>query len=513
MPPNINCFFFFRQSDCFPIESSVAVTHDIIKVECRSPFNSIYSNVHHIIQPVPKSVKTDKPSILLLGIDGMSKLNFMRSMPKTFTYLESYDWIGLKGYNKIEDNTYPNLMAFLTGQNWTDSDKLCDPTVIGKLDGCNFIWKEFKKLGYTTAYGEDTKVSTFNYLKKGFLNPPTDVYLKPYVIASLNLSTKWYCSTYYCSGPENAGQRMLDSVLDFSVTYKNVPTFGLFWINTFSHDDINCATSMDADVEMLLRKLYVEEILNDTIVVLLSDHGFRYGNIRYTHTGYMEERLPFIYFWIPEGYRKRYVKEYEELKRNAQRLTSPYDLYMTLQHVLKQVDPKYVIKESRGCSKCHSLMEPIKNDRICSDAGIPDYYCSCTKYFTTSLNRPIVKELGEFLVGEINAKVASYGSEAKGCAYYILYKVLSVKSLINKDKNEETFLIKIKTFPETIMEASINVNYAKHVFKIVDNISRLDRYGPRSYCVKGSKVSYYCYCKSIFMYVNHVLCNNIFCFL
>ena len=130
------------------------------------------------------SALSRKLSVLMLGIDSVSRLNFMRSAPLTDRYLRDTGWIRFDGYNKMGDNTFPNLMAILTGQNQTQAYTLCKPTVPRMLDRCPFLWRNFRDAGYATAYGEDeTALNTFNYLKLGFVQPPTDYYLRPYMLA------------------------------------------------------------------------------------------------------------------------------------------------------------------------------------------------------------------------------------------------------------------------------------------------------------------------------------------
>jgi len=159
----------------------------------------VYENVHAILNPEKVRERIDhngsqpgnfsrKLSVLVLGIDSVSRLNFYRAMPKTERYLRETGWIGLKGYNKIGDNTFPNLMAILTGQTPQQAYSRCKPTVAYKLDNCPFLWHNFRNAGYVTAYGEDeTILNTFNYLKVGFVEPPTDYYLRPYMLASEKL--------------------------------------------------------------------------------------------------------------------------------------------------------------------------------------------------------------------------------------------------------------------------------------------------------------------------------------
>lgn len=87
-------------------------------------------------------------------------------MPLVNKYFEENKWLELKGYNKMGDNTFPNLMAFLTGQNQTQAYLKCKPLMPYGLDNCSLIWYNFRDAGYVTAYGEDYgSISTFNYMK------------------------------------------------------------------------------------------------------------------------------------------------------------------------------------------------------------------------------------------------------------------------------------------------------------------------------------------------------------
>ena len=129
-----------------------------------------------------------KYSAMIFGIDSISRLNFIRTLPNTKTYLEQNSWTWLEGYNKIGDNTFPNLMAILTGMNVNQLCDTCFPSNYKKLDDCPFIWKNYSQRGYVTAYFEDEAyIGSFNYAKYGFLNAPTNYYGRPYMIAGQKL--------------------------------------------------------------------------------------------------------------------------------------------------------------------------------------------------------------------------------------------------------------------------------------------------------------------------------------
>jgi hypothetical protein len=45
--------------------------------------------------------------------------------------------------------------------------------------------------------------------------------------------------------------------------------------------------------------------LNKTVLIFLSDHGIRFGAIRKTSVGKLEERLPFMFLIFPDWFLKK----------------------------------------------------------------------------------------------------------------------------------------------------------------------------------------------------------------
>jgi hypothetical protein len=267
----------------------VNITDLVVMVKCKTSLGVVYSNVHAAISSrhVPESKmkcnwtsETTPFGVLFVGIDSISKMNLVRTMPKTYEFLRGRDFYDLKGYTKIGDNTFPNWMAILTGKAWTQIYEHCDPKK-NKMSNCDTMWDKFSDLGYITAYAEDeSSIGTFNYNRKGFASPPTGFYMRPYVE---QLSSIKKFGMHTCSGPESSGDSIMNLSKHFAITFQHHPKCELFWMNTFSHDTLNLPSSMDTSVEQFLKGIY--DHLNNTIFVFFSNHGFRFGEIRYTHTG------------------------------------------------------------------------------------------------------------------------------------------------------------------------------------------------------------------------------------
>lgn len=55
--------------------------------------------------------------VAVVGLDSVSRLNFMRQLPKSFKVItDTLDGVVLKGFNKVGENTFPNLIPILTGE-------------------------------------------------------------------------------------------------------------------------------------------------------------------------------------------------------------------------------------------------------------------------------------------------------------------------------------------------------------------------------------------------------------
>ncbi|KAG5666120.1 hypothetical protein PVAND_017726 [Polypedilum vanderplanki] len=455
----------------------------------------IYINAHAmIINKKEHNVKPEihnKTNILFIGIDSISRLHLIRAMPLTYNYLREKQWIEMKAYNKIGDNTFPNFMAILAGVNETYAFDKCSTKETGGINKCKLLWDNFKDQKYTTAYAEDSmEISTFNFYKKGFEKQPTDFYFRYFALAA----EKYLPTTHdkpwntNCIGYQHYADYIYNYAFDFASQYKNSPYFGFFWTNSFSHDDINLPSGYDLRMRNHLRKFEEEKVLDNTIVIFVSDHGIRFGDIRNFFTGWLEERMPFLYFYIPENFKKRYPNLIKNLKINRERLTTPFDVYLTMKHVL-QLSGSEQDFTAISCPDCQSLFKEISINRTCADAGIPENYCTCSPYEEIDHSLPIVKNIANFIVNVLNALLSSH----KKCAQLKLENVISARELTYK-KNKD-FLVTLSVLPSKgKFEATVRKTSVKNSFELLGDISRINRYGDQSKCIRDAHLRKYCYC-------------------
>ncbi|XP_022209459.2 uncharacterized protein LOC111065541 [Drosophila obscura] len=490
----------------FPQDFVVPNHVEAVITECRRPNSSKvlqedgFSFVHPRKpdpDPTPSSPADGgaerRPSVLLWGIDSLSRMNFELTMPLTFKYFRKQPWYELQGYNKMGDNTFPNLMAVLTGFNQTRSYSKCRPTAVGGLDACPMIWKSFRAKGYATAYAEDwSSISTFDYLKMGFRTPPTDVYGRPMILAlEKELTKRVIKNVPYCLGRRSAAEYIYDMAEQFTEVHKDRKFFGMFWTNSFSHNDFSMPSAMDARMVKYMRTLDHNGIMNNTIVIFFSDHGSRFGVLRKLDSGFLEERLPVIYMRIPKWIRDKYPEFLHSLKANKNRLTSPYDIHATLKHILELDTPAEQLPRPEGCPTCHSVFEAVSLSRNCSLAGIDDHWCGCVG-FTVPATDPMARTIAEQIVEAIN----KFLTGLKGTQKCQTLKLAKISSLHRKG-NSNTYLVGLSISPgDGFLEASAQWNpKTETISTTVSSISRLDSYATQSQCVRAEEAKKFCVCK------------------
>uniref|UniRef100_A0A182MPD0 Uncharacterized protein n=1 Tax=Anopheles culicifacies TaxID=139723 RepID=A0A182MPD0_9DIPT len=474
---------------------------------------AIYTNVHALVRPQANvRERIDKfngraekrpLSVLMIGIDSISRLNLIRAMPHTAQHLYDKGWFELKGYNKIDDNTYPNLMAILTGYNNSLAYSVCNPKKVGQLEECPFIWKYFADNGYATAYAEDEAgINTFNYHKYGFVAQPTDHYFRPVALAAeKNLSKKMKNSLTFCLGYQNYADYIYQYALDFASQYRNDPYFGLFWTNTFSHNDISDPSSMDLRMKYYIEQLEERGILNNSMVVFFSDHGLRFGPVRMLLTGWLEERLPFNFIWLPDWFREEHPEIVQALKINHNRLTNPYDLHATLKHVLELSGRIDNLPGPLSCPNCQSIFVEAPWNRSCEETAIESHWCTCANFQPIDKRSPMVQRAIAFVIDYVNRDLEDHRNSTTSnyaCATLTLGSITLAK-MAHEPKGKlpyKDYLLIFEGKPGGgKFESTVRYFIERDAFEITGSISRLNEYASQSECMHIDYLRKYCYCQ------------------
>ncbi|XP_068217947.1 uncharacterized protein [Palaemon carinicauda] len=479
---------------------------------------AFYHNVHYFIQPrrVAKKRKAfqekygersnEQLSVLFLGTDAVSRGNLRRHMPKTFQYLrENLHVVDLQGFNKVADNTDPNLTAYLMGISYDElKHHKCTKASSTRYDDCPLIWKDFENKGYATVYAEDAPwMGTFHFNKVGFCKEPTDYYNRPYFYAADNTighsAGKGGYNGKLCQGARSSISLVHEYALKIAEELKDIPYFAYYWTASVTHDYLRSAQMADDPSLDLLRKLKAGGYLEHTVLFFVSDHGLRWGSFRSTYAGMLEERMPYITMAFPKWFKEKYPVAMKNLRVNTRRLTASYDVHATIHDILdgSYADP---LASKTEVPFAISLFKEIPKNRTCEDAGIPEHYCACESSTVAEPDDPHLREAAKETVKDINESLKNFPA----CVQLSLDQVLNgrvgtARNATTPKKLEsvaKTFLVTFTTKPGgAVMESTLK--YHEGIFELTSDVSRLNKYGNQSHCINDQIVRKYCYCKDM----------------
>ncbi|XP_059055018.1 uncharacterized protein LOC131849048 [Achroia grisella] len=421
-------------------------------------------------------------------------------MPKTLEYLNNNGAVSLQGFNKVGDNTFPNIIPMLLGISSKELKNTCLPHRKAKFDNCPFIWERFKQAGYYTAFGEDgSHLRAFNYDGAGFVDGPTDYYLHTFMNEAEKIAgNNKDIFSYLCLHDKYFYKVLLDYVENLTTALSDSKLFGFFWEFSMTHDYLNYPMIMDDDYVNLFKELDSNGYLEDTIVFLVSDHGMRWGDIRLTRQGRLEERLPFAFILLPRSFREIYTEAYKNLKLNAKRLTTPFDIHATLLDLinidnLRNENINRMKQEAYGDDRSISLFIPIPNNRTCKSAEISEHWCTCNKERSISNDDPDAIAASTHLIKHFNNILTNYPQ----CARHELAEIIEAAEIAVKDDNEidsRVILVVLRSKPSNgIFEGTLR--RVNGLWNISGTVSRLNLYGEQGNCMPELRLRLYCFCQ------------------
>ncbi|XP_013792662.1 uncharacterized protein LOC106476559 [Limulus polyphemus] len=483
------------------------ISHDFVHVSCVNFAGiSVYSNIHAHIRntsflkkPKSKAYNVKKKvyyNVVIFGLDSLSRLSFIRLLPRTYNYLQgTMKGFVFRGMNKVGDNTFPNLVAMLTGKQAYGKEL----NSYDLYDDWPLIWSDFNKDGYVTLYAEDfPKFALFNYLSTGFQRPPTDHYFRPFWLA-LEGSSLYRFSSNMCFGAEPKHMLQIRYLKDFITKYRDVPHFAFSFLVEISHEYLSQVGAADEDMLRLLQDLYGGGLLNRTVFLFMSDHGHRFDAMRETLVGRIEERLPFFSMFLPETLKQEQPHVLHHLNENLKRLTTPYDVHASLVDILH-----YSVRQkplgSVVLGKGRSLFGYIPLNRTCDDVGISEHYCTCEEEVPLAVSTAHVQTAAKSIVTQINNILSNFTDK---CAILTLSRVKSAHLLSPNSKlvgysiagMAEKIRLVVETDPNKgLFEATLMNKEYSDAYEVVGDISRINKYGNQSECIQHAIIRKYCYC-------------------
>ncbi|XP_049699680.2 uncharacterized protein LOC110375418 [Helicoverpa armigera] len=463
-------------------------------------------------QPVPPHRKNPY-NILILGFDSTSHYGFMRKMPKSYKFLSEKAVI-MESYNIVGSGTPGALFPLLTGKPVEEHPDTRKSITETKVDDKSFIFHLVKQYGYRTAYFEDSpEIGTFQYKYNGFQHQPADHYLRALLLEKAYHDPHRY--QYHCLGAIPQYQAYLNLANECIQLDGN--KFCFTFISDISHDDFNLISTADEAVLAFLETLNGRKVFEDTLVIVMADHGHRHSAFRSTYQGKIEERTPLMAIILPEKLKQRRPNALKALRQNKDVLTTHYDLHTTLLDVLdlKDYSNKYKVPGA-DIPRAMTLLEPIPSNRTCSEAGVMQHWCACAVWVNVTRASPMYARVANVLADYIDSLTLQQRSK---CARRKLQSIVTVlQRTVNNhllkygidasDLTNPTFepprapmeyyQAQIILSPaRAVFEGTLTYNTRADAFTMSTNyISRISTYGDESKCITASHphLGPFCYC-------------------
>ena len=290
----------------------------------------------------------------------------------------------------------------------------------------------------------------------------------------------------------------------FMKSYPGKRKFGFSFLSDLSHRSAGLLHGGDNGFLAFFESLKNENLLNDTMFITMADHGPLYKPIRDSPQGKLEHRLPFLSLTLPPWFKRKYPEHVAALVKNSRIISSPFDLYATMKHLLTFPDKSLVQTAGIGAS----LFEPLPEDRTCEDTGIPDNYCPCLRWQAIDTAHPHVHKAVKEAVIHINQLLLSYPKTANLCHQLELKTIFEAHQKLPSHEADMNFLsgkenatcsyqIKFQTTPgDGLFDALVKMNATGH-FKVYNGIDRISSYNSQPSCIFKSVPSMrpYCLCK------------------
>lgn len=265
----------------------------------------------------------------------------------------------------------------------------------------------------------------------GFIASPTDYYLHPLLITERQTTSG---GSDNCLGGGLTTTRLLLRYISAIVDPVGgvAPLFLLSWFTSVVHDDLNGlkVTFINSSIDIIciihicffcechLLQLYdskfhsfLDNIISsrvgrDAIIFFISNHGNSFGPFRQTFHGQYEDSLPFFFLRLPVSLKARFPEWHSSVETNSARLTTPFDIYASLAHLLNMIDPS-LASSPRTARRGHSFFKSdTPENRTCESASIPGEFCVCNIFPDSSASSHLADKLGHLVPEKINAHLA-----------------------------------------------------------------------------------------------------------
>ena len=274
-------------------------------------------------------------NILSLYIDSVSRVNSIRQLKKTMKFIEKF--MPYEGnYNKEDKSKKFHSFQFFKYHSFRDFTQGNFPQIYygrrRERGHITLINKYLKNNGYITGYAGDlcSRENT-----RTLHNLPKD---EGYDHAFMNCdpnSGHFNSNTIKCLYGKMITELLYEYGNQFWRKYKDNRKFLNIVVNDGHEGTLEALKYSDDIIYNFLNNLFNDNLLTDSSIFLLSDHGVGMPSIYYYFLFYqLEIRLPMLYIIVNDRKNISYNEQYKYINENQQTFITGYDIYNTFINII-----------------------------------------------------------------------------------------------------------------------------------------------------------------------------------
>ncbi|CAL8144015.1 unnamed protein product [Orchesella dallaii] len=311
-------------------------------------------------------------SILIIGIDGLSRFKARQYLPKTFSLLKANNFTEMKGYHlSSSDGNFLPLFMGLSFRDFLRSRLRIDDF---NRDKIAFVWKEFHSLNYITTFaGEPPEGirSLFYSDEAQYFDYLINNDLVNFVEGSMS--------------PKCNSKSKLEWTFDILKEiilkrHDSTPKLNLLWMNLLSVEEkiSPFPNLMKVFFSNILKSLDDSAKLANSIIFFITNAG--YSN-PIMEDDINEHRLPSLFIRLPAKLTERADKssEIQNFVDNQNRLVTPFSVHQTLRWLQTvESNTNSIASDSDPLNEDHfSLFDAIPEKLTCENQKIQPHLCAC----------------------------------------------------------------------------------------------------------------------------------------
>ena len=282
-----------------------------------------------------KNAQPYSNNILLLYIDSVSRVNGLRQLKKTTKFFEKFmpykggfhDKYPSEIFHSFQFFKYHSFLGYTTvnfpllfyGQNYNEKNRI-------------LITRFFKQNGFITSAASDycQLDNTRSYHQSSF----ADMYDHLFYLCDPN-NDDINTNTIRCLYGKNNYEYILEYTNQFWRKYQNNRKYSIIIGNQGHEGTLTVVKHSDDLIYNFLNNLFNDNLLKETSIFLLSDHGAGMPSVYYTTEFYkIEKNLPMLFIIVNDRKNVTYEEQYKFIHENQQVLINAFDIYNSLGNLL-----------------------------------------------------------------------------------------------------------------------------------------------------------------------------------